>query len=557
MDDKGWICKLYAYEDGDFYNAGMDYYPSNLTDAGYEATMDENSLVMCSLLVEEDGNLYFSGWNGKTNVFYKLTFQEETQAYEAIAFANVGEDVWPASLLEVKSNAATTSRTNVPASGDSLAQCAQRVSLSAAGEKAVQKENTALMTFPMAEEALASKEARLTPAAASPLPQEATAAEDVVVTLTAKDAEGNALDVTNGLFRAAYDPEKLTLKSVESDADLTSTVTASGSVTFGYAGVTPIPTGNAVAKLVFTPKASGTTDVTITTTQINDTKVEMTETVTATLPEIPVCEHASTEIRGAKEATCTEDGYTGDEVCTACGEIVKQGETIPALGHKTELRNAKEATCTEDGYTGDEVCTVCGETVKEGQVIPANCPSKAFADLNTDRWYHEYTDYVIAKGLMNGMDETHFAPEGSLTRGQLVTTLYRLAGEPEVAEPATFADVKAGRYYTEAVAWAEENGIAKGITDTTFCPDKAVTREQAATFLYRYVTEYLEQEPATGADLSIYTDREAISKFARTAVAWATAEGLLQGFPGGSLQPRGTLTRAQMAKLLTILDQKF
>ena len=240
-----------------------------------------------------------------------------------------------------------------------------------------------------------------------------------------------------------------------------------------------------------------------------------------------------------------------------CGEIVKQGETIPALGHKTELRNAKEATCTEDGYTGDEVCTVCGETVKEGQVIPANCPSKAFADLNTDRWYHEYTDYVIAKGLMNGMDETHFAPEGSLTRGQLVTTLYRLAGEPEVAEPATFADVKAGRYYTEAVAWAEENGIAKGITDTTFCPDKAVTREQAATFLYRYVTEYLEQEPATGADLSIYTDREAISKFARTAVAWATAEGFLQGFPGGSLQPRGTLTRAQMAKLLTILDQKF
>ena len=155
------------------------------------------------------------------------------------------------------------------------------------------------------------------------------------------------------------------------------------------------------------------------------------------------------------------------------------------------------------------------------------------------------------------MDETHFAPEGSLTRGQLVTTLYRLAGEPEVAEPATFADVKAGRYYTEAVAWAEENGIAKGITDTTFCPDKAVTREQAATFLYRYVTEYLEQEPATGADLSIYTDREAISKFARTAVAWATAEGFLQGFPGGSLQPRGTLTRAQMAKLLTILDQKF
>ena len=126
--------------------------------------------------------------------------------------------------------------------------------------------------------------------------------------------------------------------------------------------------------------------------------------------------HGATEVKNAKGATCTEDGYTGDEVCTVCGEIVKQGETIPALGHKTEIQNAKEATCTEDGYTGDEVCTVCGEIVKEGQVIPAHCPSKAFADLNTDRWYHEYTDYVIARELMNGMDETHFAPEGNLTR---------------------------------------------------------------------------------------------------------------------------------------------
>ncbi len=105
--------------------------------------------------------------------------------------------------------------------------------------------------------------------------------------------------------------------------------------------------------------------------------------------------HGATEVKNAKGATCTEDGYTGDEVCTVCGEIVKQGETIPALGHKTEIQNAKEATCTEDGYTGDEVCTVCGEIVKEGQVIPAHCPSKAFADLNTDRWYHEYTDYVL------------------------------------------------------------------------------------------------------------------------------------------------------------------
>ena len=92
-----------------------------------------------------------------------------------------------------------------------------------------------------------------------------------------------------------------------------------------------------------------------------------TDTRTETLPSLG----HKTELVGAKAAACTEDGYTGDEVCTICQEVVKKGEVIPATGHKTQLVGAKPATCTEDGYTGDEVCTVCGETVKKGEVIPA------------------------------------------------------------------------------------------------------------------------------------------------------------------------------------------
>ncbi len=92
-----------------------------------------------------------------------------------------------------------------------------------------------------------------------------------------------------------------------------------------------------------------------------------TDTRTETLPSLG----HKTQLVGAKAATCTEDGYTGDEVCTVCNEVVKKGEVIPALGHKTQLVGAKAATCMEDGYTGDEVCTVCGETVKKGEVIPA------------------------------------------------------------------------------------------------------------------------------------------------------------------------------------------
>ena len=282
---------------------------------------------------------------------------------------------------------------------------------------------------------------------------------------------------------------------------------------------------------------------------------------------IPICEHSELTAVEAKAPTCTESGNPAYYHCENCGknfyddkaieEAPVEELTLPALGHKLELRNAKEATCTEDGYTGDEVCTTCGEIVKRGEVIPAHCPSKAFADLNTDRWYHEYTDYVIARELMNGMDETHFAPEGNLTRGQLVTTLYRLAGEPEVAEPATFSDVKAGRYYTEAVAWGEDLGIVKGMTDDTFSPEGTVTREQAATFLYRYVTNYLKQEPGQGADLKAFADGGKVQDYAKTAMSWAVAEGFFEGYGDGTLRPRASLTRAQMAKLLTILDREF
>ena len=92
-----------------------------------------------------------------------------------------------------------------------------------------------------------------------------------------------------------------------------------------------------------------------------------TDTKTETLPATG----HDTQLVGAKPATCTEDGYTGDEVCKTCGETVKKGEVIPATGHDTQLVGAKPATCTQDGYTGDEVFKTCGVTVKKGEVIPA------------------------------------------------------------------------------------------------------------------------------------------------------------------------------------------
>ena len=125
-----------------------------------------------------------------------------------------------------------------------------------------------------------------------------------------------------------------------------------------------------------------------------------------------------------------------------------------------------------------------------------------------------------------------------------------------MTEPTTFTDVAEDRYFTDAIAWAQAVGVAKGMADTRFAPNQSVTREQAMTFLYRYA-EYLNREPVTGGDLSQFADAERISPYAREAMAWAVAEGLLEGYGDGTVGPQNSVTRAQMAKFLTVLDRAF
>ena len=143
------------------------------------------------------------------------------------------------------------------------------------------------------------------------------------------------------------------------DAD-TLAYTASGSqvaaTTAVNAGITVLPADDSGVVRILTTSEDGSA----------------AKTYAVTLDNTPACAHEHTEVRSAKEATCTEDGYTGDTYCTDCGAKVETGTAIAATGHTTQLQNAKEATCTEDGYTGDEICSICGETIATGTVIPAN-----------------------------------------------------------------------------------------------------------------------------------------------------------------------------------------
>ena len=250
------------------------------------------------------------------------------------------------------------------------------------------------------------------------------------------------------------------------------------------------------------------------------------------------------------EATCTKDGYTGDTVCTVCGETIQAGQLIPATGHSFgEWTVTKQPDCFHNGLR-THTCTTCEET--ETEILEKNselCPSKDFTDLDCSKWYHEGVDFALSSGLMEGMGAGVFSPNSNMTRGQLVTVLYRLAGEPQVQGEVPFTDVAEGSYYTNAVIWAYVNHIAKGVNDTQFAPTASVTREQMVTFFARYAELAGKEVLATG-DLSAFTDGGSVSPFALESMTWAVETGLVEGMGNHTLSPKSATTRAQAATIL-------
>ena len=249
-------------------------------------------------------------------------------------------------------------------------------------------------------------------------------------------------------------------------------------------------------------------------------------------------------------ATCTESG-SKTVVCEDCGETIST-EVIPATGHSFgEWTVTKEATCFEDGEE-TRTCSVC-QAVETRPIFANsdNCPSKAFTDLDADAWYHEGVDYALTNGLMNGVGGGRFEPDGQLTRAQLVTVLYRAAGEPDTGKQVNpFTDVADDAWYTKAVIWAANNGIVNGVAKNTFAPDDSITREQIAAMLYRYAGA----EAAKEDKLSAFPDVAKVSDWAKEALNWAVASGLISGVADAngtaSLEPQATATRAQIATIL-------
>ncbi|MGN0963182.1 MAG: choice-of-anchor I family protein, partial [Clostridia bacterium] len=221
------------------------------------------------------------------------------------------------------------------------------------------------------------------------------------------------------------------------------------------------------------------------------------------------------------------------------GDVAPEGLAFIAAENTADGKALLLAACEVSG-------TLAAYTMEPAEKEEIALP---FTDVEKEDWFYEDIAFAYRCGLMNGVDSTVFAPEMTTTRGMFVTVLYRLEGTPETHSPSTFSDVPAEAYFSDAVAWAEENDIVNGCGNGHFGPEDAVTREQAATMLHRYARyKGYDVTLSEGNDLSAFADADEVSAYALPAMEWACATGLMQGYDG-NLNPAGNTTRAQTAAL--------
>lgn len=252
-----------------------------------------------------------------------------------------------------------------------------------------------------------------------------------------------------------------------------------------------------------------------------------------------------------QEATCNAVGQT---VYTAT--VTMNGNTYTDIKKVTIDKNDNHqwddgvvtvpATSTEDGvktYT----CTRCG-AMKTEAIPKTESVTQVFSDVPVGAWYIDAVQYVYDNGIMKGEGYGIFAPNAPMTRAMVAQIMYALAGSPTVSGDMPFTDVPAGRWYYDAVLWANQNGVVVGMGDGTFAPNNNITRQEYAAILYRY-----ENSPAVSGSLN-FPDANEVSSWAKDAILWANQNSIINGTVNDNgitvLDPKGTATRAQSAMIL-------
>lgn len=246
----------------------------------------------------------------------------------------------------------------------------------------------------------------------------------------------------------------------------------------------------------------------------------------------------------------TEYAIRLDQPTSYSYEVSLLTQTSLPAGGSTTFTIRPRTGLPANAYNGVVELYGSGESAKVNVQFAVTKPAgpSTFSDVAAGSTFAADIAYVSQKGLMSGVGEGRFNPGAPVTRGQLVTILYRLEGQPAVSG-AGFPDVAAGSYCEKSVKWAAANGITAGGKDGLFRPGDSITREQLATFLFRY-NAYKGYVSTQRANLADFSDGAAVASYAKEALSWANAAKLVNGTSDGRLNPSGGATRGQAAAIL-------
>ena len=242
---------------------------------------------------------------------------------------------------------------------------------------------------------------------------------------------------------------------------------------------------------------------------------------------------------GTTTVDVTVNGETADVSVKVALPAVEDGQVVVVV-NEDGTEEVVRKSVVEDGTAYAEL--PAGTTIK----IVDN--AKEFDDVPADAWYADSVDFVSSHELFEGTDKG-FEPSMNMTRAMLVTVLFRLENEPDATASTVFTDVKEDSWYADAVEWAASSGIVNGVGNDLYDPNGDVTREQIATMLYRYV-KYLGLDVSARGSLDKFFDGDQVSDWAKDAMQWAVKLGIFRGDDTGCLNPKNNATRAEVATLM-------
>ena len=228
---------------------------------------------------------------------------------------------------------------------------------------------------------------------------------------------------------------------------------------------------------------------------------------------------------------------------TVSPESASKGDTVTITVTPDKGYTLESLTVLDKGGGRYTFVMPAGKITVKAVFMDDNTMLNFFTDVHAEDYYYDAVLWAAQEGVTGGTSDTLFAPNAGCTRAQAVTFLWRAAGSPEPKTLSSFADVPADAYYAKAVAWAVENGVAKGVSETAFAPDAACTRAQIVTFLWR-----AQQSPASGGE-NPFTDVPADAYYAQ-AVAWAVENDVAKGVSETAFAPNDNCTRAQIVTMI-------